>query len=290
MAVNSYFANNYPTGTTSEQNLLEDLIVECIKIYGHDIRYIPRESYEADDAILGENPTSKFTSSYVIEVYLSNVEGYEGDGDYFSKFGLEIRDTSNFIMSRKSFETYVPSNVATRPREGDLMFVPVLNKLFEIKFVEEELAFFSLGKRNPYIYELRCEVFRYSNEDIDTGVEEIDSTETKVAYTQELRLGTGSGTYTVGEVVYQGSSLMLAEATADVKTWTANTKILEIINSAGTFDAGYPVVGVTSNASYLITTTDDLIDLVDEGLSDNRVLQDEADEFIVTTFNPFGEP
>ena len=136
--------------------------------------------------VFGEYSKSKFNKAYMVELYLANVEGFEGQSDFFSKFGLEIRDTSNFIVSRRTFERYLPSAVAIRPREGDLIFVPLMNKLFEIKFVEEELMFFSIGNRNPYIYELRCELFRYSNEEISTGVDVIDRVEADVGYTTSL--------------------------------------------------------------------------------------------------------
>jgi hypothetical protein len=173
MGTNHYF-NNFSPGVINEQRLLEDMIVESIQIMGHDCWYIPRDAYDTVDQILGESVNAKFTRAYAIESYIANVEGYEGDGDFFSKFGLDIRDTSNFIVSYRSFNRYIPSVITVRPREGDLIYVPLMRKLFEIKYVEEELLFFSLGKRHPYIYELRCEVFRYSNENIITGVEEVD--------------------------------------------------------------------------------------------------------------------
>ena len=110
MATSVYF-NNYSAATLNQQRLLEDLIVESVKIHGHDVFYLPRESWDADDTIFGENVNSKFERAYNIEMYLANVEGYEGDGDFFSKFGLEIRDTSNFIVTRRSFDRYVPPSV-----------------------------------------------------------------------------------------------------------------------------------------------------------------------------------
>ena len=129
MAVSHYF-NNYSGVATNEQRLMEDVITESIKIMGHDVYYIPREGFNATDILFGENPQSKFERAYHMEMYLANVEGYEGDGDFFSKFGLEIRDTSNFVVSRLTFEKYVPSSLAIRPREGDLIFIPVMNKIF----------------------------------------------------------------------------------------------------------------------------------------------------------------
>jgi hypothetical protein len=291
MATSVYF-NNFSAATINEQRLMEDVIVESIKIMGHDVKYMPREAYDSTDDIIGESPQAKFSRAYTVEMYLANVEGYEGDGDFFSKFGLEIRDTSNFVISRRTFERYIPSAIATRPREGDLLFVPVLGKIFEIKFVEEELMFFALGKRSPYIYELRCEVFRYSQEDFSTGDSEIDDIENNIAYTIKLNLGNGSGNYNIGELVYQGANANTgATVTAQVKDWDISTKILEVINIKGIFAGATQVKGNTSNATYTVTTFDDLSDFIYNDDSDNRAIQTEANNFIdLTEINPFGVP
>jgi hypothetical protein len=290
MATSVYF-NNYSPSVINENMLLEDLIVESIQIMGHDIKYLPREVYDQADDVLGESVNSKFTRAYGMEMYLANVEGYEGDGDFFSKFGLEIRDTSNFVVSRRSFEKYVPSTIASRPREGDLLFVPVLNKIFEIKFVEEELLFFSLGKRNPYIYELRCEVFRFSNEDFETGDEEIDDLEHAAAYTVTLSLGDGTGNYFQNEIVYQGANLQYSTASAEAKHWIPETRVIEVINVKGAFTANANIIGSQSNTVYRLGNFDELADLVDYDDSDNRVIQTEADLFIdLSEINPFGVP
>ena len=175
MAVNGYF-NNFPSQNRmmNEHRLMEDVIVESIQIMGHNVYYIPRESYDNGDMIFGEYSKSHFSKAYLIETYIANVEGFEGDGDFFSKFGLEIRDSSNFVISRRSFARMLPSTIRERPQEGDLVYVPLMHRLFEIKFIEKKLMFYSLGNREPYIYEMRCEMFRFSEEPIDTGVDEID--------------------------------------------------------------------------------------------------------------------
>lgn len=290
MATSVYF-NNFSPSDINEQYLLEDLIVESIQIMGHDIKYLPREVYDQADDVLGESVNAKFTRAYNMEMYLANVEGYEGDGDFFSKFGLEIRDTSNFVVSRRTFEKYVPTNIARRPREGDLIFVPLLGKIFEIKFVEEELMFFSLGKRQPYMYELRCEVFRFSNEDFETGTDEIDDIEHSAAYTINLVLSTGTGNYNQDEIVYQGPNLQFATATAEIKHWVIETKNLEVINIKGQFNTGANVIGSQSNTTYMLASFDDLADLVDYDDSDNRIIQTEANTFIdLSEVNPFGVP
>lgn len=283
--------NNFSPAVLNEQRVFEDIIVESIQIMGHDIKYLPRESYDATDEILGESPQAKFEKAYTIEAYLANVEGYEGDGDFFSKFGLEIRDTSNFVLSRRAFEKYVPTNVAKRPREGDLIWVPTLNKIFEIKFVEEELLFFALGKRTPYIYELRCEVFRFSNEDFNTGVEEVDDIELDIAYTVMLTIGSGSGNYERNEIVYQGASLASSTVSAAVKEWNPTTKKLQVINVKGEFTANSTIIGNTTGSSYTLTSVDTISDSVTNDDSDNRSIQTEAEEFIdLSEINPFGLP
>jgi hypothetical protein len=290
MATSVYF-NNFSPSIINEHMLLEDLIVESIQIMGHDVKYLPREVYDQADDVLGESVNSKFVRAYGMEMYLANVEGYEGDGDFFSKFGLEIRDTSNFVVSRRAFEKYVPSSIARRPREGDLIFVPLLGKIFEIKFVEEELMFFSLGKRQPYMYELRCEVFRFSNEDFETGDEQVDDLEHSASYTVSFNLSTGSGNYYQDELVYQGSNLAYATAVAEVKHWIPETKVLEVINVKGNFISTANLIGSTSNTRYAVASLDDLADLVDYDDSDNRVIQTEANTFIdLSEINPFGVP
>lgn len=289
MAVSHYF-NSFSPIPTGEQRLMEDLIVESIKIMGHNCYYMPRESFNPDDLILGENAQSYFNRAYQFEVYLANVEGYEGDGDYFSKFGLEIRDTSNFVAARRTFEKYVPSSLRIRPREGDLLYIPTMNKIFELKFVEEELMFLSLGKRNPYIYEMRAELFRFSNEGVNTGVAEIDDNITSVEYTIDLDVGNGTGDYNIGEVVYQGSNLAYATVQATVKDWDTSINKLYVVNIDGQFQSNGNVIGATSNTRYNLSTYDDIIDSTDYDLSDNRNLQAEANSVVIIQGNPFGDP
>lgn len=291
MPVSHYF-NNFAGNQTSEQRVLEDIVVESIRIMGHDCYYLPREAWAEDDFVLGENVTNRFRRAYVIETYLANVEGYEGDGDFFSKFGLEIRDTTNLIISRRAFEKYVPADISIRPKEGDLIYVPVLQKILEIKFVEEELLFFSLGKTNPYIYELRCELFRYNNEDINTGIEDVDDLEDTLTYTIGLEVNNGNSIhYRYNETVYQGSNLASATASAEVKEWNPANNIIYIKNIKGEFTENANVIGVTSNARYNVTDVDSLGDNLSSDLFDNKQIQDDANSFIsFAEINPFGTP
>lgn len=292
MATSNYF-NNFSERPTSENLFLEDLIVESIQIMGHDVKYLPREDIGDVDELFGENIQSKFNRAYTMEMYLANVEGYEGDGDFFSKFGVEIRETSNFVIARRTFERYMPSSIAMRPREGDLIYVPMLQKIFEIKFVEQELLFYSLGKRNAYIYELRCEVFRYSQEDFNTGSAEIDDIENTFAYTVELAMGNGNGNFYPGEMVYQGATanIALADAVAEVTEWDMTAKKLQVVNVRGSFTPTQNVVGELSGAVYNLVNSDTLADPSTYDISDNKIIQDEATEFIdLSEINPFGVP
>lgn len=290
MATSVYF-NSFSPAMINEKRLLEDVLVESIQIMGHDCFYIPRDSYNGDDEIYGETINAKFTRAYTMEMYIANVEGYEGQGDFFSKFGLDIRDTSNFVIAARSFRKYVPSNIAFRPREGDLVYVPVMQKMFEIKFVEEELLFFSIGNRNPYIYELRCELFRFSDENINTGVEEVDEVAIDNSYTVELDLGTGTGAYNIGETVYQGANLTSSLARAVISDYNPTTKKMILMDIVGTFATSTQLVGASSNARYTVTTTDTLGDYAFYDQYDNKNLQTEGALFIdLSEINPFGMP
>lgn len=289
MATSHYF-RNYAGTASNQSRLYEDIIAESIRMMGHDVFYMPRENWDDTDTLFGENVESKFERAYQIDMYIANVNGWEGQGEFFSKFGLEIRQGVNFIISRRTFDKYIPSTIAIRPREGDLIYVPIMKQIFEIKFVEEELLFFTLGKKEPYIYELRCEVFRYSNEKMDTGVDIIDQIENNNSYTISLNLS-GTGNYNIGETVYQGNNLATATTTAEVSDWTPITRNMKVINIKGQFINTANVKGSISNTSSAITSSDTLGDHVFYDIFDNKILQDEANTFVdLTEVNPFGNP
>lgn len=288
MATSHHF-RLYPGRKSNEQMLYEDLLNESIRLMGHDVWYLPREDWDDTDTLFGENVQSRFERAYQIEMYLANVEGWEGDGDFFSKFGLEIRDTSNFIIAKRAFERYVPSTITPRPREGDLLYVPVLNKIFEIKFVEEDLLFFSKGNKLPYLYELRAEAFRYANEKITTGVDVIDEVDSLSSYTLELPLS-GTGNFNIGEVVFQGANLTSAVATAKVSNWEPTTSKVSLIDIKGTFATSANLTGTISGTSRLVGSYDGLQDNVYYDLFDNKLIQSEANNFVVIQQNPFGVP
>jgi len=176
MATSFYFQSGIPGGRSPEQLLMEDLIIECLKIYGFDTYYIPRQAVNEDD-ILGEDVLNKYSSAYPLEMYMQNVTGFEGDGDLMSKFGVEIRDTATFIVARRRWDEVIARSgdavLTTRPAEGDIIYFPLTKAYFEIKFVESTDPFFQVGKL--YVYKLQCELMQYSSEVFDTGVSEIDN-------------------------------------------------------------------------------------------------------------------
>lgn len=200
MTTNSYFTQ----GTASEQGLIQDLVDEQIKIFGKDVKYMPRTLVDRD-SIFNEDAMSTFDSAHEIEAYVANVDGFTGDGDLFSKFGVRISDQATFIVSRRRFTEAVDDNatlvVEGRPNEGDLIYFPLANKIFEIKFVEHEAPFYQLN--NLYVWEIRCELFEYSDEDFETGDATIDAIETTFANSIEVILQSGgSGDFSVGESVF----------------------------------------------------------------------------------------
>ncbi len=172
---NVYFTH----GTKNEQYLLEDLIIESISIWGQEFYYIPRTLVAKDD-ILGEDRLSTFKNAYNIDMYLENVDGFEGQGAFIQKFGLMMEQSATLTVARRSWERLIGRNstltIPNRPAEGDLLYYPLTKGLFEIKFVEHQDPFYQLKKL--YVYRLQVELFQYSSEKIDTGIKEIDIFET----------------------------------------------------------------------------------------------------------------
>ena len=173
MPTNVYF----DTGTTSEQRLYEDIIIEQLKIYGQDVYYLPRKLANKD-SIFGEDPASSFDDSYIIEMYVELDDGYMGENEIIKKFGLELRDDITFVISKLRWETLISNNgdlVAERPQEGDLVYFPTTKKFFEIQFVEHEAPFYQQSALP--IYKLSCTTWEYASERLDTGITSIDATE-----------------------------------------------------------------------------------------------------------------
>ena len=170
----NFFFNNFQS--SQEQLLIDDLVIESIKIYGLDCFYLPKKLIDKDK-IYGEDSLSEYNKSYMVEMYVKNVEGFAGEGDFLSKFNVEIRDQITLTIARRTFENEVQyfEFGYTRPREGDLIFLPLNNKVFQIKFVEQEPVFYQMGSLQ--MYDLKCELFEYSNEIMNTGFQAIDDLE-----------------------------------------------------------------------------------------------------------------
>jgi hypothetical protein len=185
---NLYFS----AGARSEQNLYEDLIIESIKIYGQDLYYMPRDLVNVD-AVFREDPVSSFNSNYLLEMYVDNADGFDGEGDLFTKFGVEIRDQVTFTLSKRRWEQtvmrYDNEITGTRPFEGDLIFTPFSKKLFQIMHVEHEQPFYQLN--NLPVFKLQCELFEYNDEDIDVSNDDISQLERDASFRYELTLTQG---------------------------------------------------------------------------------------------------
>tara|TARA_B100001109_G_scaffold244916_1_gene232099 strand:+ start:57444 stop:58310 length:867 start_codon:yes stop_codon:yes gene_type:complete len=283
MPLNSFFTN----GTTGEQQLVEDLVVEQIKMFGVELFYIPK-TLVSEDNILGEDSLNSFNSAYQIEGYLENVQGFGGDGDLFSKFGVRIADQVNFIIARKRFKDLVDDNttlvVEGRPNEGDLIYFPLAKKLFQIQYVEYEQPFYQLNK--IHIWGLKCELFEYSGEDLDTGVEDIDVIERNLATTITVNFAAGgTGAFTVGEEIVGGTS----NVTAEVKSWDSTNNQLQVYNRSGIFSIPETITGQTSGAAWTTASYNTLNNTNSEfdANADFETLGDAIIDF--SQGNPFGE-
>ena len=168
MPTNFYF-NNF--GSSQEQNLIEDLVIESIRIYGHEVWYCPR-TIDNEEKIFKEDELASFNNAYSIEMYIKNVEGFEGEGDFLSKFGLQIRDRITFTVARRTFTDEVTGSI--RPKEGDMIFFPLTSKGYVVRFVEHEAIFYQMGSLQTY--DIVCELFEFNQETFNTGVDIIDDT------------------------------------------------------------------------------------------------------------------
>lgn len=294
-------------GIRSEQRLQENLIIEALRIYGQEVYYLPRNIVNRD-TILNEDVESKFSSAFKIEMYVANVDGFEGDGQFLSKFGLEVRDQVKLVVARRRWDDLVGRFKVTdevRPAEGDLIYFPMVNGLFEIKFVAGDSPFYQLN--NLPTFELTCELFEYSHDVIDTGIDAIDDIERDEAYRYALTLGAGSGTYQFGEKVtqvidddttVQGELVYLSDTSGapDVGTVIHVTQTHDISSDSDTFwqvtaGASGNLIGARSGASYALTaiSTMDAIASTD-ALAQNTTFEDVGNDFVdFTEGNPFGE-
>ncbi len=297
MPRNVYFSQ----GTTPEKRLYEDITIEALKIYGHDVYYIPRTIVNTN-AIFNEDALSKFGEAFQIEMYVENTDGFEGDGDLLSKFGVEVRDSMTLVLATRRWEELVgrfQSTPESRPQEGDLIYFPLVKGLFQISFVEDESPFYQIT--NLPTFKLTCELFEYGNEAIDTGIAEVDAFETDYASRTELILGAGSGTYHVGEDVSQTNATSGITVTGEVSTvGTGKIEISSQVASDGSNTLFAPtsagttgnIIGATSAASYEIASIDAFSSIDNnDPYADNEDFEIIGNNFIdFTETNPFGEP
>lgn len=252
MATNFYFQSGVPGGRTSEQRLIENLITESIKIYGFDVYYLPRTEIN-QDTFFADDTLSKFDNAIPLEMYLENVDGFGGEGELMSKFGIEIRDTATFVLVRGRWEDVIGKGrgnllpLPNRPSEGDIIYLPLTRSYFEIKKVDATDPFFQIGKL--YVYKLRCELYQYSSERFDTGIAEVDSIEDQLSQDTDL----------YGLVQEDGFRLLL-----DTPAWLDS-------------DAGQLLF-----EGYTVKKQDPLSDNVDFNTEALDILD-------FTTINPFGE-
>lgn len=296
MATNNYF-DNFPKNITPEMLLVEDLVIESLQLYGMDTYYLTRTSRDTPDYLYGEDTLKQYRTAYPIEMYMENVTGMDGEGDFISKFGLEIRDEVTMLMSRRRFAATIP---LTRPREGDLIYIPLVQNFFEITFIEHEndqAMFHTLGRGrggNVYVYGMKLKQYVFSEEIIDTGIKEVD--EQAFDHYKRTRLvleNTGSGLYLSNEIVYQGVNLENSSAQAVVYKMN-DMASLDVIQVRGKFTSNSNIVGVTSGAVWkcsLENTDTQVNDNVFEDIVNNVQIEQEADGIIdFTESNPFGEP
>lgn len=290
MARNLYFSSS----VKSEQNLYEDIVIESLRIYGQDVYYLPREIVN-EDRIFGDDVPSKFSSSYKIEMYIENTEGFDGEGDLFTKFGIEIRDQATFVVSRRRWRQTIDrydNNISSiRPREGDLIYLPVSDSMFQIMHVEHEHPFYQL--QNLPTFKLRCELFEYNDEQFDTSINSIDSIERDFGYQYLLTLDSAGPGFTVGETVRQTLSSGVIMS-GEVARWSDSDLVLGLIHVGANdgkyhrFVADISVVGSTNGAA-LVNDVSELNQIASNEQNDD--FSSISANFIdFTENNPFGDP
>tara|TARA_X000001316_G_C921959_1_gene36635 strand:+ start:811 stop:1713 length:903 start_codon:yes stop_codon:yes gene_type:complete len=297
MATNLYFSQK----VHSEQNLYEDIVIESLKMYGQDVYYLPRDIVN-EDRIFGDDVPSRFNSSYKVEMYIENVDGFDGEGDLFTKFGVEIRDQATFVVARRRWTTTVnrfDNEInSERPKEGDLVYLPLSNSMFQIMAVEHEQPFYQLS--NLSVYKLRAELFEYNDEDLDTGVDVIDDIERDYAYEYLLTLDSASTGFTIGETVNQtlASGVIMS---GEVAGFSDSDNVLKLIHIGANdgkyheFVSGLQVIGTTdinlagakSIANVSSVSEDNQISQNEQNLDFSNIIDDFLD---FSEGNPFGDP
>lgn len=286
MARNIYISQT----VKSEQDLYENIIIESMKIYGQEVQYIPRELV-AEDRIFGEDVVSAFDRAYQIEMYLENVDNFDGDQELFTKFGVEIRDRATLHVSRRRWHqavgTYLPEHL--RPREGDLIYLTLSDQVFEIMRVVDDQPFYQLS--NLPTYRMEVELFEYNDENFDTSIEVIDELE-KLGNTVILNLeNSDSDDFQIGEIIQQvtGSTTI----TAEIVDWNADSDKMYVAHIATPdgkfreFTTG-SITSQTTNITKTIVSIGEQLQQVDAQNEDFETFGDDILDF--SEGNPFGEP
>jgi hypothetical protein len=301
MPTNVYFSH----GTRNEQYLVEDLIIESLKIYGQEFFYIPRKLVSKDN-ILGEDRLSEFKASFPIEMYFENIDSFDGQGAFIQKFGLMMEQSATLVVARRRWDQLVGrfkiTTIPERPCEGDLIYFPLTKGLFEIKFVKHQDPFYQLGKL--YVYKLQVELFQYSSERIDTGVAEVDVFESIKTFstnttrnitgmvTSVIVTSGGSGYTSAPTVNFESSSGYGAIATAVLGTGSASDKVVSVnVSEGGSRYQIPPIVTFTGGGGVGATATA-VIDIDIDKVSsygDNNSFKEEAEDIVFNENNPFGE-
>ncbi len=288
MATNPYF--NHHGTNTPENRLIENLMIESIKTYGIDVYYLPR-TLNNEDTLMGEDASASYNSAHTIEMYIKTVDGFEGSGDFIAKWGLQIKDQITFTVAKRRWQELglATDGRAKIPHEGDLIYFPITKALFQILFIEDEAIFYQTGQLQSY--DMLCEMFTYSDQSFNTGIDTIDAIERTHSYSVDFTMDSGSGNYTVGETVYQGDSLAEATVKGEVGSWNSTTKILNLLNMTGNFSGTVNIIGDSSSASYSITSFDAQTSAANTAAtsSSNADIEAAADAIIdFTEGNPFG--
>ena len=311
MATNPYFKSY---DSKLEQRLINDLTIETIKAMGRDVVYIPRD-YLIIDNLFGEDPESKFTQGYPIEMYMVDSDKFQGNRDIVAKFGIQITDRTSLSVSRTRFENEITShrNEIKRPREGDLIYFPLSGSLFEINFVEDEAPFYQLGGLTTYT--INVELFTYEGENIDTGITDIDKVEDSrksYAILAPLSLNPLSGPtgniILAGEPLYQvlgvtgvGATLSAATSTAIslqfIKGTTQSQLYITGISGTISYDATQTIKGAISGGEYYLKGSSSVSNIITQkdantgsNVVDNDQIQSSGiDIFDFTDIDPFSE-
>ena len=283
MPTNVYF----DTGTKPEQNLYEDLIIEQLRIYGQDCYYIPRNMV-SEDKVFGEDSLSKFEDAYMLEMYVDNVDGYEGEKELMSKFGLDIQDDATFTVARRRWEQFVTVDnkivVSSRPNEGDLVYWPKGSKLFEITFVDHDDPFYQV--HNLPTYKLKCKTFEYASEELDTGIAAIDAIETDNSLDQLSHQMTLENATTFNEffALEEGTP---SDGQLKLEDSLLGDKIIsETVDNIGSIVMENSVEG--AEADYIILETY-RVDTIDETAQNDLFDSEEETILDFTESNPFGD-